>query len=664
MTPSEAAKLLDLPVDATPEQLEARFLELRTRLEDKIAKAPTPGLKAKYRETLEQVTAAFESLTLAADSSALPVVRKAVAGGVDPGPKTPPLSPGSPPPATPPNLGKKKSSPEFLVVALVAVAVLGAGGWFILKTRAEAAEKARLEAVAKDEQARQAEAARVVAEQARRDADAKRAAEEAEKVRLAAEEKARQEKQAQQAAAIRASLAELKIAWEATELDARAAERRTSEMRSDLRNVNTASPEGRRAQAELAAQQEFAGWLGDQLPRHPARIARVQAEELLSARQLDEAAAALQKAADAQHRLDSEIAATRKSLFTLTAPVTIVVPAEAAWELVDAYAQKTTGRGPAVVPDRPFGSLTLRATLTTFAPKETSTTLYRGKEAIMEIGFVPPQITLNTHPQGATVLLNGQPHTKTPAAFTLAGPGTTKVEFQLEGYEPVTFEENLAEGAVADWYALLRNDKSGMIGFAYEWNAQGEVAVTQIAPKSPALAAGLTPGTVVAAIKHDDQFVALAGVHGFEFVKMLAGNPGQVATLRVRAPGSSELREISITRISLKELEERNRPIAEVHLLRPPRWNGGAVPMNIVIRGQKYSLRQKEQVVLRLPPGKFDFEAGWWSGMGPCSIEVTDGINYFDCDSSSGMPKPVRLDPAAGAALAASYKVEAELDLK
>jgi len=36
MTPSEAAKFLEVATDATPEQLEARFLELRRKLEDKM----------------------------------------------------------------------------------------------------------------------------------------------------------------------------------------------------------------------------------------------------------------------------------------------------------------------------------------------------------------------------------------------------------------------------------------------------------------------------------------------------------------------------------------------------------------------------------------------------------------------------------------------------
>ena len=77
MTLTEAARLLEIAPDATPEQLEARFLDLRRKLEDKIAKAPTPGLQVKYRTSLAQITEAFETLTLAADSSSLPVLQRA-----------------------------------------------------------------------------------------------------------------------------------------------------------------------------------------------------------------------------------------------------------------------------------------------------------------------------------------------------------------------------------------------------------------------------------------------------------------------------------------------------------------------------------------------------------------------------------------------------------
>ena len=78
MTPAEAAALLEIAADSTLEQIEARFLELRRKLEDKIAKAPTPGLQAKYRASLAEITTAFETLTLAADSSTLPVLKREV----------------------------------------------------------------------------------------------------------------------------------------------------------------------------------------------------------------------------------------------------------------------------------------------------------------------------------------------------------------------------------------------------------------------------------------------------------------------------------------------------------------------------------------------------------------------------------------------------------
>lgn len=40
MTPQDAARLLDLPANATPAQIEAHFLELRALLEDKLVLTP------------------------------------------------------------------------------------------------------------------------------------------------------------------------------------------------------------------------------------------------------------------------------------------------------------------------------------------------------------------------------------------------------------------------------------------------------------------------------------------------------------------------------------------------------------------------------------------------------------------------------------------------
>lgn len=177
MTPAEAARLLELPADATPEQIEARFLELRRKLEDKIAKAPTSGLQAKYRESLTEITTAFETLAIAADSSALPVLKKEAGDGRPEAGKTSdgsaatlPRDPdsgirsqvsGLPPPK------KAKSGREFALVAIIAVVVLGAGGWFVMKTRAENAEKARIEAIAQTEAAERKAQADAVAAAAR-----------------------------------------------------------------------------------------------------------------------------------------------------------------------------------------------------------------------------------------------------------------------------------------------------------------------------------------------------------------------------------------------------------------------------------------------------------------------------------------------------------------
>src|SRR6478609_4873863 len=238
MTPAEAAKLLEVAPDATPEQLEARFLDLRRKLEDKIAKAPTPGLQAKYRENLATITTAFETLTLAADSSALPVLNKQSAVSPQPSasnaapvgrvPQPHVTSPSSPAPKK-----KSGSGKEFLIVAVIAVVVLGAGGWWVLKTRAETETRTRL-------------------------AEAKRKADEEEKVRVDAAAKAEQERLNKLSAQLRGELAEYKVAWEVLEREERNAERRLSELKSDTRNLRDV-PAGKVAelQALLLAQQDY-----------------------------------------------------------------------------------------------------------------------------------------------------------------------------------------------------------------------------------------------------------------------------------------------------------------------------------------------------------------------------------------------------------------------
>lgn len=119
MTAAEAAKLLDLAPGTAPEQIEARFADLRAKLEDKVAKAPTPGLRDKYRSSLALVTSAFETLTLNADTDSLPSLRRGSAATPSPA-RTPP--PATPPPAstaTQSAAAPSLSGPGSLTVALM-----------------------------------------------------------------------------------------------------------------------------------------------------------------------------------------------------------------------------------------------------------------------------------------------------------------------------------------------------------------------------------------------------------------------------------------------------------------------------------------------------------------------------------------------------------------
>ncbi len=118
MSPAEAAKLLNLPAGATADQVEARFLELRASLEARIAKAPTPGLKDKYRASLEIFTSARDVLTHEAGGHLLPMLRRVVPPTPLPATATPVATP--PSPATPP----RRRIPALWVGSIAAMVAL------------------------------------------------------------------------------------------------------------------------------------------------------------------------------------------------------------------------------------------------------------------------------------------------------------------------------------------------------------------------------------------------------------------------------------------------------------------------------------------------------------------------------------------------------------
>jgi hypothetical protein len=417
MSPIDAAKLLDLPSDATPEQLEARFNELRQKLEDKIAKAPTPGLKAKYRESLDEITLAFETLTLAADSSSLPVTHKQGAGSKEQG--------GSAQPAASSDSGlrsqvsgfpaakRKSGSREFALVAFIAVALLAAGGWFVMKTRAESAEQARVAAELKAEADRQAEAARVAAE-------AKKKAEEEEKVRVAAAAKAEQDRLEKLAAQVRVGFSESKLLWQQAERTEREAQRELDDLKNSARSMRDATAGQRReAELRLEAQTDYQRWLSDHLARHPARRAEVRTEELLNTRQTEAAAEALAQYQQALAGLTDEIASRKPDPENLFGSLAISsTPAGITWELTDAFGRVATGTTPGAVNRVGIGPATVTFRRPGWAAYTVTAQVPSRKEARAEFTYRPATLTVTTQPAGAAVFLQGKVVGQTPLTLS------------------------------------------------------------------------------------------------------------------------------------------------------------------------------------------------------------------------------------------------------
>ncbi len=429
MTTIQAATLLEVAPDTSPEQLETRFLELRAKLEDKIAKAPTPGLKEKYRVSLAEITEAFELLTVAADSSFLPVLDQRVAGSNEPGPGGPAsLRVGSESDSGLrsqvsgfPAAKRKSGSREFLLVAFIAVAVLGAGGWFVMKTRAENEEKARIAAEAKIE--------------AERIAEAKRQADEREKIRLAAAEKAERERQDKLLAEQRTQLAAARIAWESWEKEERNAERALTELKGELRSLRDA-PAGRtnELQTRVAAAQRYYDWLTKHLEQHPARIARAKVEELLSARMTQEAGGALLELKNALAALARDVPAQRTAQLALEGSVSIQSePAGLAWTLVDAFGRTQSGTTPATASAVAPGTARVTVSRPGFKDVTATAEIRTGATASVASALRSQQVTITAEPD-VEIWANGKFYGRGQVKLANQPPGTCQIELRRANF--------------------------------------------------------------------------------------------------------------------------------------------------------------------------------------------------------------------------------------
>jgi TonB family protein len=312
MTRAEASDLLELSAHASAKESSTQYDTLRRQLEDKLAKAPTPGLREKHRNSLKQLEEAFAALAQTDDSAALPVAQKQTAGeGM---PSSHPFNGGSALAATSPsrsaqattlNSKPKSGGKEFILVAGIAGIVLVGGGWFALKTRAENAEKACVAA----EQKVQADR---TAEEARLDAEARKKTEGEEMVRIAAAEKAEQDRLTKQLASLKSRLAELNIAYDAVMRTEPLAERELADLKSEVRSLareTTNAETRRRLEEKITSQTTYLSWLRSTLPAHPASVHRARAASLLESRSIDEAANAIEAYTLASQQLRKDQAA-------------------------------------------------------------------------------------------------------------------------------------------------------------------------------------------------------------------------------------------------------------------------------------------------------------------------------------------------------------------
>lgn len=423
MTQAEAFQLLDLPNTAGPQEIEARFNELRSALELKITQAATPGLEAKYRSALSEVTTAFETLTLAADSASLPVLGKiAPAGSV----------PSSPSGNETAHSSAPSRRPSARLMVLLAVTVLVAGGFGWSHWQEQRNEALRIAA------AHQAEADRLAREQAEAD---RLAREQAEQERLAAEQK-RQAEEAEQArqdkltAEMHALLSKLKHEWTRRENRVADAERTLSELHQ-LSGVITSmgSAKVRELNYFIEAQTRFMAWLDRYFARHPAMLAGIRAEEALKARQPDAAKTALEEMAKAMAEADVEIERENARLAEWQGTLDLKSDPEGlAWSMTDNFGYSQNGVTPAKIMAAP-GTAQVVIKRPLYEDAFVDAVISTG-ETTPVLAVVKTQEVRIQAEDDVQILINGEVRGVGTARLQDAPPGDYKIELRRARHPP------------------------------------------------------------------------------------------------------------------------------------------------------------------------------------------------------------------------------------
>lgn len=280
MTAERAQEILGLGSGITAEERHRVFREKRDLLEKKLGAAPTPGLKAKYRASIEELEQAFEVLELAQTDADLGAIRPDLKTPTRPLLKVPPVS--EPPPLVSPAvpLAQRQNRRREMSLAIGGVLLIVAlfGGWFW-----------KVQANKTAEQSRQAELAKQEAIARATKDEAARSAAEAKAALLRNEEEQRQELE---------RITRLKLAGIETELSAldaqiRLAERTVNDLKASERDLvrENAGWEIEYVRRRRTVYEQFANQLTDHSVRHPVRARLKTAQQLLAAKDVPGAAA-------------------------------------------------------------------------------------------------------------------------------------------------------------------------------------------------------------------------------------------------------------------------------------------------------------------------------------------------------------------------------------
>jgi len=471
---SEAVQILGLGPEASAEARHRLFQKKSVLLERKLRFAPTAGLRARYRLSLEQLTRAFETVELAATAEDLSEIspeadlpagssvelsageRAVVSGRVQTPTAFGLFGPGRP--------GRLPLRLDLWIAPLAVFAMLVAGGLWWWKAEQAKSEMIRLAEVARLESARAAAEAAAAAraqedQQAKRDAAAERQRLESERL-AAAQQALVQQRETERRAALDRQvgirLAEVESQFEAESRRLSAVELGISELRTRERELDAqggwALEWTRQRRSRL---EPYRQWLVEFMIQHPARIRLRTAGQLLLAGDPDAAALEAQAVVDLW-TLHAEEPRNRRHR-EVGRPLVETAVASADWP-PEAYAQVRKDEPEAV--DRFLEELRRDLSYLDEPGKEALPADWRTRMLPLSLlaghgdrdfqrwqpRFIST-LTLRTHPAGA-LLADESGNTLGPAPQSLQRVRGTKMKLSatLPGYLPATVEATVGTG--------------------------------------------------------------------------------------------------------------------------------------------------------------------------------------------------------------------------